>query len=191
MSKSSVKKVLLTVDTVSKFRGAEKKLKLAETEVYKLKAEVAALGKNHIIHENCEAKAFAVQSVRLMDPSGDEAVVTWQDKYSAVDGAKVPLVETAFGKVGLDVNGYVRETAVCKFDGEVFFSETGEFDHDMYDEVLSALDSIARRRGKENPLSMKPVFVVRDDFNSKRWSEIKIQDQPAISAVLPNTVTVK
>ena len=185
-----IRKVALTVDTLTRFRKAERAVKAAEIEASTLKAEVADLGKNEIMAENCRVGSFVSQSVRLVDSNGEEAVVTWMDKYSKVGGDKVKLVETAFAFAGLDVNLFVRETVDCKFDGSVLF-DGDEFNRKMYDEMLQVVTAVAKKYGKDCPLTITPVVAVRDNFNEERWSKVKLADHPAISAVLPNTVTVK
>lgn len=136
-----------------------------------------------------------ISSVKLEDSSGEVATVSFTSKYSAVDTEKA---EGLFTQLDADINAYVVQNLSASFDSSVFSTSSGKFRRDVYEAFYDACQQVAEKFNLldaeghvYNPLRAVPVTTVKPEFHAQRFEDFSADEQPRITSVLSNTVTIK
>jgi len=175
---------------IKKYVDAAKKAKEAKADQDSVKPAVLALGVPEIMERNCANPRAPVTSVRLIDEADSEVVLSFQDRYSSVnpDAACAALVAAG----AKDVNDYIQEEMVVKFDQKVFYTADGKFNAELFVAVREALAGVAKRFGVEGEIIDKEKVVCPNaNFHTRRWSDFTALQNEILSEVLPNTVQVQ
>lgn len=129
-----------------------------------------------------------ISSVKLEDETGAIACLSFQNKYSSADAEAADAV---FTELGEDINDHMVQTTKAAFDSKFFLDADGNFDQAAYDEVQKALEAVAKKLKKSNPLTCKTVVVPKPEFHEARFKKFTPEANMRLSEVLPNTITLK
>lgn len=124
-----------------------------------------------------------------------EAIVSFQDKYSAADA---DAADAAFTAIGADINDYMHEVPKTSFDNSIYIVN-GEFNKKVFDTVNKAVaDAIAKlvkagelADGTGSPLKVANVVVPKPNFHGDRMKKFSPAQNQQLSEVVKNTVTIK
>lgn len=185
-------------DVVKQYNAASAAKKAAEDVMEDLRPEIVEVGVGAVLENNVGAPGNPVASAKLVDETGASTMVSFTAKYSALgDASKVENLENFFSSLDgdvmdSDINHYVQETLLAKFDCKVFLDQVGVFSKLKYDKYRLAIERVARELADPCPLEVSKVLVPLEGFHEKRWAafpDVELQKQ--LAEVLPNVVTVK
>jgi hypothetical protein len=171
-----------------------------------LALQIKDTGVDGLIDINCENPGNPVSSVKLQDENDppSRAVVSFTSKYSDVD---VAALSQAFVEINerrkndneapVSESDFAQYIIAAKLNLDAFYDSNGNFLENVYAEVRKALDGVAAKlvaSGKLAPST--PLYTeeqkarVKPTFHDARWT-LGPEDNKALLAVIPNTVTVK
>lgn len=177
-------------DLIKQYNEADKQMKAAEAVMNDLKPEILELGITEIFTRSCaNTKKDPTLTVKLQDDEAEVLRVQFTKRYSAV--ADVDAVETLFTELKSDINEFVQEVVVPKFDDSVLYDADGNFDQKVYDEFRIAIERVAKKLGKDCPLKTTKAVKPKELFHVerfRRWPDAAVQQK--LTACLPNTTQV-
>lgn len=190
---ASCKEVIPTVFVegrdIKRYVEAAAKAKEAKADQDEVKPAVLDLGIPEIMERNCGHPDAPQTSVRLIDEADGEVVVSFQDRYQAVNPEAAIQALVAAGVQ--DVNDYLQEEMVVKFDAKQFHTADGKFNAELFVAVREALAGVAKKYGVAGELIEKEKVVKPNaNFHARRWHDFTPEQNEALSEVLPNTVQV-
>ena len=178
-------------DVVDRYVKANDALKAAKAILLETEAPVKAAGVELVIETNLSCPTNPVTSVEVTDETGAVAQIQFKDVYGNVDAEVVSAIFDTLQDDKhnpLDINQFVHETVVAKFDSKVFLDAKGEFVPDRYAAFKEAIDKVAATFGIASPLSSSSLVTAKENFHSVRWSIPGKAQQLAIQGVLPASV---
>lgn len=181
-------------DLIAAYNEADKKEKDGKKEKDALRDDIVAIAVEDIFERSCKDPAKPTLTVKLTDEEGQSLRVEFADKYGPVDPKQV--VRLFAGKVLPDgakanVNDYVHEVVVVKFDSKVFLDKEGKFSQRKYDKYLMAVSDVALEEGDPCPLDSSKTVVAKDTFHADRWRDFpSVKMQADIFGVLENSIRV-
>jgi len=192
------------VPLVGAFKDAKESLESAEAAVKELEPHLKRMGVSQITSHNCNSPLDPWTSVKLEGQDEQKVRVSSTQKYSYVNGDLVSSVFEALGQANVptepaaleahqakyDVNNYVQETAVAAFDAKFFLDAQGNFCKAHYDAVFAAMEVVAKKLGKVNPLTAKTVVQPKPGFHEKRYAIFSSEENAKIHEVMPNTISI-
>jgi len=186
---SSIRVVKVRGQFIEKFVALRNQVDEAEAQMAEIEPRIKDLGVNEIFTDNVRAKTAEVSSVKLEDDSGTQVRVTVSNAYPKFNADQaVELLENVV-KVK-DVNDYLLQTRVAKFDSKVFV-KNGEFNQTAYDAFFNAIANVASQLGVNNPLSTEIVVTPKPDFHDRRFREFgTVEAQSALHTVMPTKVSI-
>ncbi len=195
-SKSDIPIIHVEGDLIKRYNDTKKTMDEAEAALKEMRPTVLDDALPAIYAHNCDPNCLKpISSVKLEDDEGELACVQCQNSYSAVDPEPV---EALFEKLGVDINEYVAEKLVAKFDSSVFTDGDGNFDKKIYEKFRVAIEKAAfelKLRNTDgtlrNPLSTARVVMPRPTFHERRFKDFPEGRQADLSEVLPNKCLIK
>jgi len=190
---SSSKDVIPTVTVegkdIRKYVEAVAKAKEAKEEQDSVKPAVLGIGVPEIMSYNCDNPDSPVSSVRLIDDTAAEVVVSLQNRYSSVspEAAIAALVE-----VGVqDVNDYIQEEMAVKFNTAAFHKADGTFNAELFIAVREALAAVAKKFNVSGELIEKDKVVRPNaNFHTDRWHDFTAYQNERLHEAMPTVVQV-
>lgn len=188
---ATVIKLSLEGDAVALYNDASAQAKAWDDEKKKYRPAVEQAALNRLYEFNCGAPESCVKTVRVTDGTGSACNVSLSDTYGKAElNPKIVMSQLALlGKA--DPNVFIAEKVKIAFNTDVFYDAQGELRQEFYLDVLHTMAAIAKEHGVANPFSSDKVISPVDGFAEKRWSEFKLEQQPAVSGLFPATVTIK
>jgi len=176
-------------DQIKEYNKAVADVKEAKEIQDEIKPAVLELGIPEILTINCGDPDNAVASVRLIDDTGAEAVVSFKDQYRAVSPQAAVDLLVAFGVK--DVNDYLQEEIVPTFDTKAFYTADGKFNAELFVAVRDALQKVSAQFGLAGELIGKDKVVKPNaNFHDLRFRRFSACQNEVLTEVLPNTVSV-
>jgi hypothetical protein len=189
-SKAKRPVAIIAGNSVDRYAKAVAALKSATADKTETQEVVFEAGVKLLVQTNIANPGNPISSVEVTDATGATAQVQFRDVYSAVDG---DIVSEVFESQlpGLDVNDFVHEIVVAKFDSSVFLVN-GEFDEKRYEAFKVAIDNAAKCLNIASPLSSSRKVTAKPNFHASRWTAVKtVEQQLALQAVLPASIAGK
>lgn len=149
-----------------------------------------------VLHQKAVRELFEINhtapnltsSVKLQDETGAVVCCSFQDKYSAADAEAADAV---FTELGEDINDWMVQTTKASFDSKFFLDADGNFDQAAYNAVQKAMEDVAKKLKKTNPISCKVVVVPKPNFHTDRMRKFTPEANMRLSEVVPNCITLK
>lgn len=187
--------VLVEGNIITQYNDADRQVKDGEALMKDLRGEILEIGRDgEIFRHNVENPRHPIGTVKLQDEDGESLRVQFTSKYGQV--ADVGAAEALFasGKVGgvnLNINEYMQETVVGKFDCSVFNGPGGKFSQVVYNAFRAAIEQVSNDLGVPCPLETKKVVVPLPSLATERWSLFPtVELQRALSEICPNTTQI-
>lgn len=175
-------------DLVQQYNEASAKIKEAEALMADLRPEIAEVGTGELYKRRCAEPLKELKTVRVMDEKGEVIQVQFTSQYGTIAEGNVDTLDEMFTEAGQDVNAYLQEKVVAKFDDKVFLDETGTFSPKIYEEFRKAVEVVSRRLGVPCPLQTGKVICAKDSFHVERWGLFDAETQVQLTELIPNTV---
>jgi len=195
-SKTTIPVIRIEGDLIKRYNDTKAAMDEAEAALKQMRPAVLDEALPAIYGHNCDPNCLKpITSVKLEDDEGELACVQFQDSYGAVNSEPV---EALFEELGVDINEYVAEKLVAKFDSSVFTDAEGNFNKKVYEKFRAAVEKAALELKLvnadgtlRNPLSTVRVVVPRPTFHERRFKDFAEEQQANLSEVLPNKCLIK
>jgi hypothetical protein len=183
-------------DLIKQYNTADAQVKAGEGLMKDLRSEILELGRDAEIYSRSIADpAHPTLTVKLQDERGEMLRVQFTSKYSAV--LDVQAAEEFFSSVKgpdgkqVDINEFMHETVVGKFDCAVFSGVDGKFQQAIYDKFRKAIERVAAELEVACPLETRKVVQPLPCLHEKRWATFKgIDSQVRLTELCPNTTSI-
>lgn len=182
-------------DLIKQYNRADAQAKAAKSVMDDLKPEILELGTQEIFKRSCADPKKPTCTVRLRDENSEVLRVQFTSRYGAimdVDGAEELFddLKDADG-AAVDINHFLQDTVVAKFNCDVFKDGEGRFQQRVYDKFRVAIEKVAAELGVPCPLETGKCVVALPALHERRWELFPDPaDQARISSVCPNTIQV-
>jgi len=176
-------------NNVGKYNRASAQKNAAEQTMKELRPDLLIKGLSEVFTRSIDKPLTPTLTVKLQDVEGEVLRVEFTKAYGAVDD--VATAETLFQERDVDVNDYLQEKVVAKFNDKVFLDENGNFQQAVYIEFRKAIEQVSKRLGVACPLETEKVVSVKDSFHVERFVQFpSLEDQKSLTACLPNTTRI-
>lgn len=187
--------VVVAGDVVTRYNRADAAMKEAESQMKELRPEILELGTEEIFATSCRQPTDPVLTVKLEDEEGSRLRVQFTKRYGPV--VDVEAAEALFDGLRdrngrkVDINDYVQETVVGKFNSKVFLDAEGNFDPKIYACFRKAIETVAAELHLPCPLTTEKVVVPKETFHLERFKLFgSAEAQRRLSALMPNTTQI-
>lgn len=182
-------------DLIAQYNKADAQKKAAEGVMNDLKPEILELGLGEVFARSCADPANPTPTVKLVDDEGEVLRVEFTKRYGTIPDADAAdeLFEQLTDAEGntVDINLYVQEVVVAKFDDKVFLDAEGNFQQKVYDAFRKAVEEVSRKLNVPCPLETTKVFTPKDVFHMERFKTFPDPHaQAQLTAVMPNVTRV-
>ncbi len=191
---SAIPVIYVEGDQMKKYVDADQQIKDGKAEQEELRPEIMEIALAEIFLRSCKSPVSPTPTVMLQDDEGDQVQVQFTKSYKEI--ADVKAAERLFKKElrdkdgkPIDINDYVQECVVASIDNKFFYDGDGKFDENLYEECRRALQVIAAKHEKDNPLQTAKVVKPLEKFHVERFTLAPTPlQQAAIFDIIPNTV---
>jgi hypothetical protein len=182
-------------DLISQYNKADAQKKAAEGVMNDLKPEILELGLSEVFKRSCADPLNPTPTVKLQDDEGEVLRVEFTKRYGNIpdDGEADELFEQITDGDGnpVDINRYVQEVVVAKFDDKVFYDAEGNFVPKVYDTFRKAVEEVSRKLGVACPRETTKVFTPKEVFHMERFKTFPDPDvQAKLTVVMPNVTRI-
>ena len=191
--------ILIEGDLIKQYNTADKQVKDGEKLMKDLRSEVLEIGlenESGLYSRNIADAAHPITTVKLQDDEGEVVQVQFQNKYGVVPDLEAAEEFFADAKrltgKPVDINDFMQETVVAKFDCGVFLDAQGKFQQAIYDKFRTAIEKVATQLAVACPLESKKVVAPLPVLHEKRWAVFPvIEAQKRLTQLCPSTIAIK
>ena len=152
--------------------------------------KLAAVALERLYEHNTGNPASPIKTVCLVDSTFAALNVSLKDTY---DKTQHDPKEVSAGLLALgqrDLNKFVAEKVVVKFDTGIFHDEQGNLRTALYLAMMEAIQDVAADHGVASPFSSSKVVTVKPGFADLRWTEFTEAQQEQVTKLFPATVSL-
>jgi len=160
-------------DLVKQYITADRQKKEAEELMADLRPEIVDLGRGEVFRRSVGSPAHPTCTVKVQDEEAEVVSVQFTSAYSVV--ADVHAAEELFESVvngdgkPVDINQFLQETVVAKFNCDVFHDPEGRFDQAVYNKFRQAIECVAAELKLNCPLETAKAVKPLPAFHTERW----------------------
>ena len=171
---------------VARFNRASAQITAAEKVMKEVRVDLESTALNEVYERCIESPLTPTASVKLRDDEKEVLLVSFTKAYSKpVD---LPKAEELFKERKVDINFYLQEKVVAKFNNKIFLDEKGNFVQKIYDEFRKAIELVSNRLGVVCPLETEKVVSAKEVFHVERFVQFpSVEDQKKLTEYIPNT----
>ncbi len=180
--------VAIAGDIIAQYNKADAQVKAGKQLMEDLRPELVEVGTSEIYARSCQDPTHPSLTVKLQDDVGEELQVQFVKKYGAL--VDVERAEEFFEDSEVDINDYVQERIVAKFDSDIFLDADGVFQQRVYDAFRKAIETVAKQLDVPCPLETAKVVTPKDAFHVERWKHFNAQAQATLADLVPNVIRI-
>ncbi len=177
-------------ELIKHYNDADQQVKDGERFMKDMRGEIIQAGLEPIYQRSLADPVHPTPTVKLQDDTGAALQVQFVNKYSAV--TDIEAVNHLFADAKVDINVYMQELVVGKFDCGVFLDGEGRFQQKVYDQFRKALEGVATALGVACPLETTKVIKPLPAMHEQRWALFPdVEAQALFTQLCPNSIAIK